>query len=282
MNRNWISQRSACLDSSGIRRVFDLAAKMSNPIDLSIGQPDFDVPAPVQEAAIAAIRAGKNGYSVTQGIPELRAVLQARVDAKFRHADRKVLITSGTTGGLVLFLLATVNPGDEVIVFDPYFVMYEALVELVGGRCVLVDTYPDFRIDVNRVAAAVSAKTKMIVLGTPANPTGALASKQEVRDLVDLAARHDLLLVSDELYGVFCYDSPLVSPASYHEPCVVLDGFSKTYGMTGWRLGFAHGPARIIETMTMLQQYTFVCAPQPAQWAGLAALEVDMSAEVAA
>ncbi|OHB80076.1 MAG: aspartate aminotransferase [Planctomycetes bacterium RBG_16_64_10] len=281
MKRNWIAQRSAGIDSSGIRRVFDLAANMHDPIDLSIGQPDFDVPRAIQDAAIEAIRSGKNGYSVTQGIASLRAALQSRVAAKFGHADRTVLITSGTSGALVLALLATIDPGDEVIVFDPYFVMYEALVGMVGGRCVLVDTYPEFRIDIDRVAAAMSGKTKMILLGTPANPTGVVASEQEVRDLAELAARHEVLLVSDEIYGHFCYDGSLVSPASYDESCLVLDGFSKTYGVTGWRLGFAHGPAQIIEVMTMLQQYTFVCAPQPAQWAGVAALDVDMRREVA-
>ena len=277
----WIARRTGCVDSSGIRRVFDLAAKLSDPINLSIGQPDFDVPEPIQEAAIEAIRSGKNGYSVTQGIPELRTALQARIDAALGQAERQVFVTSGTSGGLVLALLATIDPGDEVIIFDPYFVMYEALVEMVGGRCVLVDTYPDFRIDLDRVAAAITDKTKMILLGTPANPTGVIATDAEVRGLADLAAKHELLLVSDEIYGQFCYDGPAISPANYAADCLVLDGFSKTYGVTGWRLGFAHGPATLIETMTMLQQYTFVCAPQPAQWAGVTALSVDMSREVA-
>jgi aspartate aminotransferase/aminotransferase len=250
---------------------------MSQPINLSIGQPDFAVPDAVKEAAIAAIRADKNGYSVTQGIAELRERLQAQINQQYNHADRRVLVTSGTSGALVLAVLAMVNPGDEVIVFDPYFVMYPALVGMVGGRCVMVDTYPDFRIDPERVAKAITPRTKMILLNSPANPTGAVAHEVEVRALAELAARHNIALVSDEIYREFCYDAPLVSPAQWDEHTIVVDGFSKTYGVTGWRLGFVHGPAAIIDKMTMLQQYTFVCAPHPLQWAAVAALDVDMS-----
>jgi aspartate aminotransferase/aminotransferase len=273
----WLADRTTTFDSSGIRKVFDLAAKMRDPINLSIGQPDFAVPNAVKEAAIAAIRADKNGYSVTQGIPELRQRLEAQVDEQYGHADRRVLVTSGTSGGLVLALLALVNPGDEVIVFDPYFVMYPPLVSLVGGRCVTIDTYPDFRIDPERVAAAITPQTKMILLNSPANPTGAVADETEVRALAALAARHNIALVSDEIYHEFCYDGRMESPARHYEQTIVVDGMSKTYGVTGWRLGFVHGPAAIIDKMTMLQQYTFVCAPHPMQWAALAALDVDMS-----
>jgi aspartate aminotransferase/aminotransferase len=273
----WLADRTAQFDSSGIRKVFDLATKMANPINLSIGQPDFPVPNVVKEAAIAAIRADKNGYSVTQGIPDLRARLQRQVDTQYGHSDRRVLLTSGTSGALVLAMLAMINPGDEVIVFDPYFVMYPALVGMVGGRCVVVDTYPDFRIDPERVVAAITPRTKMILLNSPANPTGAVASETEVRALAELAARHNLALVSDEIYREFCYDAPLASPARWNDQTIVVDGFSKTYGVTGWRLGFVHGPSAIIDKLTMIQQYTFVCAPHPLQWAALAALDVDMS-----
>jgi aspartate aminotransferase/aminotransferase len=170
-----------------------------------------------------------------------------------------------------------INPGDEVIVFDPYFVMYPALVGMVGGRCVPVDTYPDFRINPNRVAAAITRRTKMILLNSPANPTGAVASDAEVRALAELAARHNIALVSDEIYRQFCYDGELASPATWNDHAIVVDGFSKTYGATGWRLGFMHGPAAIIDKLTMIQQYTFVCAPHPLQWAAVAALDVDMT-----
>ncbi len=260
----WLADRTAKFDSSGIRKVFDLAAKMAEPINLSIGQPDFPVPDAIKEAAIAAIRGDKNGYSVTQGIAELRERLQSRVDERYHQTDRRVLVTSGTSGALVLAVLAIVNPGDEVIVFDPYFVMYPALVEMVGGRCVTIDTYPDFRIDPDRVAAAITPRTKMILLNSPANPTGALANEAEVRGLAELAAKLNIALVSDEIYREFCYDGPMTSPVKWNDQSIVADGFSKTYGVTGWRLGFMHGPAAIIDKMTMLQQYTFVCAaPAP-------------------
>src|SRR5262245_10253943 len=171
----WLADRTAKFDSSGIRKVFDLAAKMANPINLSIGQPDFAVPDAIKEAAITAIRGDRNGYSVTQGVAELRNKLQAEIDQRYRHSDRRVLVTSGTSGALVLAVLSLVNPGDEVIVFDPYFVMYPALVGMVGGQCVMIDTYPDFRIDVERVRAAITPRTKMILLNSPTNPTGVVA-----------------------------------------------------------------------------------------------------------
>ena len=272
----WLADRTAKFDSSGIRKVFDLAAKMANPINLSIGQPDFPVPDAVKEAAIAAIRGDKNGYSQTQGIPDLRAKLQALVDERHHHADRRVLVTSGTSGSLVLAVLAMVNPGDEVIVFDPYFVMYPALVGMVGGKCVMVDTYPDFRIDAERVKAAITPRTKMILFNSPANPTGVVAEEEELKAIAAIGAKHNIVLVSDEIYREFCYDAPLLSPATWNDQTIVVDGFSKSYGVTGWRLGFVHGPSAIIDKMTMLQQYTFVCAPHPLQWAAVAALDVDM------
>lgn len=275
MAHRWIADRMQQFDSSGIRKVFDLAAKMSNPINLSIGQPHFDVPEAVREAAIAAIRGGKNSYTPTQGLAPLRDRLQARVDAELGHTDRRLFITSGTSGGLVLALQAVVNPGDEVIVFDPFFVMYPALVSAAGGRVVYVDTYPDFRIPIDRVQQAITPRTKAILFNSPANPTGAASDEAEVRELAELAAVRQILLVSDEIYRAFSYDRPFVSPARFNPDTLVIDGFSKSHAMTGWRLGFAHGPAALIEEMIKLQQYTFVCAPQPVQWAGLAALETD-------
>jgi aspartate aminotransferase/aminotransferase len=280
MSHPWIAQRTRHFDSSGIRKVFDLAGAMTDPINLSIGQPDFDVPQEIQEAAVRAIHDGKNGYSPTQGIAELNKKLQQRVDEQYHHATRQVFVTSGTSGGLVLAMLALVDPGDEVIVFDPYFVMYKSLVGLVGGTCVLVDTYPDFRIDLAKVAAAVTPRTKAIVFGSPANPTGVVAGEEETRGLAQLCAQRNIALVSDEIYNRFCYDRPFVSPARFNPQTLVIDGFSKTYAMTGWRLGFAHGPAEIIQQMIKLQQYTFVCAPQPVQWAGIAALGVDMQSHI--
>jgi aspartate aminotransferase/aminotransferase len=281
MSHPWIAKRVEHFDSSGIRKVFDLAATMADPINLSIGQPDFPVPQPIQEAAWRAMREGKNGYAPTQGIAELRDKLHARIQEQYHDPDRAVFVTSGTSGGLVLAMLALVNPGDEVIVFDPYFVMYKSLVGLVGGTCVLVDTYPDFRIDLDRVAAALTKRTKAVLFNSPANPTGVVATDEEIRGLAQLCAERNVALVSDEIYHEFCYDQPFVSPARFNPQTLVIDGFSKTYGMTGWRLGFVHGPAEIIQQMIKLQQYTFVCAPQMVQWAGITALDVDMSAYIA-
>jgi aspartate aminotransferase/aminotransferase len=187
-----------------------------------------------------------------------------------------VFSTSGTSGGLVLATLALVNPGDEVILFDPYFVSYEPLVKLVGGKCVIVDTHPNFQIDVNRVREAITPRTKLILFNSPANPTGAVATEQVTRDLAALAAEKNVLLVSDEIYSRFVFDGEFVSPARFNSDTLVIDGFSKTYGMTGWRVGYVHGPSALIDGMTKLQQYTFVCAPQPFQWAGIEALDFDM------
>ena len=214
MSHPWLADRTSEFDASGIRKVFDLAAKMTDPINLSIGQPDFAVPEPMKLAAIEAIRDDKNGYSVTQGIPELRDALHARIDNEYGHDDRRVLITSGTSGALVLSMLAMIDPGDEVICFDPYFVMYTALVRMVGGKCVLIDTYPDFRIDPEKVSAAITPRTKLILLNSPANPTGVVAGAEEVQALAELASKHNIALLSDEIYREFCYDAPLVSPTT--------------------------------------------------------------------
>lgn len=281
MTNPLIADRTKAFDSSGIRKVFDLASRLKDPINLSIGQPNFDVPQPIKEACIDAIQSGKNGYALTQGMPVLREKLQKQIDDEYQHADRKVFVSSGTSGGLVLTMLSLVNPGDEVIIFDPFFVMYESLVRLVGGEPILIETYPDFRIDVNRVADAISPKTKLILCNSPANPTGVTASEEELRGLADLAAERGVALVSDEIYRSFIYDEPFVSPAQFNDQTLVIDGMSKSHAMTGWRLAFVHGPSDIIDTMIKLQQYTFVCAPQPAQWAGAVAMDVDISHHVA-
>ena len=273
----WIASRSRAFDSSGIRKVFDLAAKLKDPINLSIGQPDFDVPETVQQACVDAIHSRKNAYSPSQGIGPLRERMLKEIGSRYGHEDRDVFISSGTSGGLVLAMFAMVDPGDEVIIFDPYFVMYPPLVKLVGGVPVLIDTYPDFRIDLERVRAAITPRTKMILFNSPANPTGVTPSIEEVRGLAELAAEHNIALVSDEIYSHFVYDGALVTPADTNPQTIVIDGFSKSHAMTGWRVGWVHGPRVLIDTMIKLQQYSFVCAPQPAQWAGLAALDVDMA-----
>jgi len=280
-----IAERMRHLDASGIRKVFDLAATMKDPISLAIGQPHFDVPEPIKAEAIAAIRQGRNKYTQTQGTAALREAIAAACREEFGWPDadqRAYLVTCGVSGALVLAALALVNPGDEVIFADPYFVMYAHLVRLAGGVPVLVDTYPDFRPKPQHLADAVTDKTRMLLLNSPANPTGCVYNERELREIAELAGRHDLLVVSDEIYNFFCYDEPFASIASFYENTLLMRGFSKSYAMTGWRMGWCTGPRAILEKMTTLQQYSFVCAPSMAQAAGLAALKTDMSAEVRA
>jgi aminotransferase len=280
MTDQWIADRALAIEMSGVRKIFELGRSLKDPVNLSIGQPHFPVPDPIRDAAKAAIDAGHTGYTVTQGIHELRAKIKAWLDRTYGHADREVILTSGTSGALVLALLATVNPGDEVILFDPYFVGYPAMVTLAGGTPVFVDTYPNFTLDVDRVAAAITPRTKAILFNAPANPSGVVPWPAAVRDLARLADRRGLLLISDEIYRSFCYAESFVSPAASNERTLVVDGFGKTYGVTGWRLGYAHGPKALVEQLGKLQQFTFVCPPAPLQHAALAAWDYDVSAIV--
>ncbi|MGC9453656.1 MAG: pyridoxal phosphate-dependent aminotransferase [Phycisphaerae bacterium] len=284
-----IAERMNRLDASGIRKVFDLAAKMENPINLSIGQPDFDVPEPIKDEAIEAIRRGQNKYTQTQGSAELLEAVARKCCEEFGWHDpyhgkvfgpRGYIITSGVSGGLLLAMMTLVNPGDEVVFADPYFVMYSHLVNLMGGVPVPVDTYPDFRPDAGRIREAITDRTRMLLINSPCNPTGAVYSREELEQIAEVAAERDLLVISDEIYNDFCYDEPFVSMTAVYDNTLLLRGFSKSYAMTGWRLGWATGPKAIIEQMTMLQQYSFVCAPSMAQAGGVKALETDISSHV--
>ena len=276
----WIADRTTTFDASGIRKVFDLAAKLKDPINLSIGQPDFDVPESIQDAAIDAIRGGKNAYSPTQGIGPLRSALQQEIDSRYGHDDREVFVCSGTSGGLMLSMLSMINPGDEVIYLDPFFVMYPALLKMCGGVAVPIDSYPSFQLDPDAIAAAVTPKTKMILLNSPANPTGVTATAEQLEAVARLAAEKNIALISDEIYSRFHYDDAFVSPAQFNPDTIVIDGFSKSHAMTGWRVGYVHGPGEVIATMLKIQQYSFVCSPQPAQWGALRAMEVNLQGHI--
>jgi aspartate/methionine/tyrosine aminotransferase len=295
---SFICARTRAIDASGIRRVFDLAAKLADPINLSIGQPDFDVPEAVKDAAVAAIRKGFNRYTVTQGIAPLQEKVSQLIQQELplwkpaaRGGSFETLVTSGVSGGLMLAIMACVGPGDEVLIPDPYFVMYKHLVTLAGGTPVYVDTYPDFRLTAARIEPHLTPRTRMLLFNSPCNPTGVVADNQTCKQVVELAERRHFLLASDEIYDEFCHakaarpgggaTARCPSPAAFSDKLVLFRGFSKTYGMTGWRLGWAAGPKPIIDQMTKLQQYSFVCAPSMAQFGGVAALDVDMSAYVA-
>lgn len=272
-----LAERTRLVEFSGIRKFFELGAQLADPIDLSIGMPDYDAPAPVKDAAIAAIRAGHNRYTPTAGLPELRERIAAHIK-RTSGLDLPVLVTSGLSGGLTLALLACVDPGDEVVFCDPYFVSYLQLVRMVGARPVTVSTYPDFAFDPARIESVLTPRTKALIINSPANPTGRIMSGDEIRAASDIARRHDLALISDEIYDGLCYDFPAESPQAYApEHTIVLRGFGKTYGMTGWRMGYATGPAAILAEMTKFQQFTYVCAPSMAQHAVLAAMDCDVS-----
>jgi aspartate aminotransferase/aminotransferase len=277
---SFVARRMSRIDASGIRKVFALAAKMSNPINLSIGQPDYDVDEPVKEEAIRQIRSGFNSYTQTWGIDELRQACSDYYQGRFGVPLENVMITSGVSGGLFLALMATVDPGDEVICADPYFVMYKHLVNLLGGKAVPVDTYPDFRLKAADVTAAITERTKMLIINTPSNPTGVTLRREELAALAAVAEKHQLLVISDEIYEQLSYDEPPSTMAGMYDQVLLLNGFSKLAAMTGWRVGYAAGPESVIQQMNTLQQYTFVCAPSFAQKAAVTALQLDHSAKV--
>ncbi len=277
---SFLAERMNHIDASGIRKVFALAAKMTNPINLSIGQPDYDVDDAVKLEAVKQIRAGFNSYTQTWGDNELREACAAYYEQRFGVSLKNVMITSGVSGGLFLALMATITPGDEVIFADPYFVMYKHLTNLLGGKCVPIDTYPDFKLKAADVEAAITDKTKILIVNTPSNPTGVTMNAEELQALADVAKKHNLLVLTDEIYEQLQYDEDPISIAGMYENVVLLNGFSKNAAMTGWRVGYAAGPDDVIQAMNTLQQYTFVCAPSFAQKAAIVALQADNTRKI--
>jgi aspartate aminotransferase/aminotransferase len=266
------------LQLSGIRRIFELAAKLKDPVNLSLGQPDFEVPIEIQEAAIRAIRSGHNGYTVTEGIPELRERLQEELRRRAGFTTgQKILITSGVAGAIFLAMGVLVEKGDEVIVPDPYFGMYWNAIRFFAGVPKLLDTYPDFRIRPDKLERMITPKTKLILFNNPVNPTGVAYRSEEVAAIAEVARRRGVTLLSDEIYASYSYDFPHESMGLHAPEALLVGGFGKAYAITGWRLGFAAGPSAIIDKMTLLQQCSFVSAPSITQWAGVAALDVKVS-----
>jgi aspartate aminotransferase/aminotransferase len=279
-----LADRTRNIEASGIRKVFDLAASLKNPIDLSIGQPDFDVPDEVKRVAHQAIDAGFNRYTPSAGWPEARQLILDRFERKHGVRPESAVLTAGASGALTLVLLSLLNPGDEVLTPDPFFVSYKHLATLCGGVPVFYDTYPSWRIRIEELERLVTPRTKVILAMSPANPTGACLSDGSKSELAAFARKRGLVLISDEIYEPFVYQGASTrSLASwYPEGTLVVGGLSKTAAMTGWRLGWALGPGWLVEQMVKLQQFTFVCATSFAQKTIAAALDLDFAPTLAA
>jgi len=293
-----IAERSAKINGSGIRQVFDrvevLRSQGKKLINLGIGQPDFQVHERIKKAACDAIMADHNGYMPTTGVPLLREKAATALAAETGWevnltkeapaASSNLIITAGTSAAIFLTMQAIVNPGDEVIIPDPYFVLYPYAVSLCGGRAVSCDTYPDFKMTAARVAPLITSKTKAVLINSPSNPGGVVLNQKECDELAALCAEKGVLLISDEIYDKFTFVEGLengVFPTPCRSPkggkdVLLIRGYGKTYGVTGWRLGYAAGPRAIIAEMTKLQQYSFVCTPAPLQYGVVEAMNVDM------
>ena len=277
-----MSKRTQAMSVSGIRKAFEMAQNIKDPIDLSIGQPDFPVPEKIKKHAIKAIQEDKNGYTPTFGLMELRTAIAEKLQKnnKIKNANpENTIITSAVSGGISVVLPTIIDPGDEVIIFDPYFVSYKQQVLLYSGKPVIVRKNEDFSFNIDNLRKAITDKTKAIILNTPENPTGYVWKKEELKELAKVAEENNLTIISDEIYEDFIYDKnrPHISIASFYENTVTLGGFSKSHAVTGWRVGWLQAPPEIIQEIMKVQQYTFVCAPTPFQHACLTALDCDIS-----
>ena len=270
----------ARLPASGIRKFFDLIAGTEGVISLGVGEPDFITPEPFREAAIRSITEGKTKYTSNYGIKDLRNAISQHT-AKLRGVtydpDREILVTVGVSEAVDLALRATLNDGDEVILADPSYVAYVPGIILAGGVPVAVATEEanDFRLTPEAVAKAITPRTRAILLGFPNNPTGGVLLKSDVEGIARLAREHDLLVYADEIYDRLVYGVPhhsIISEPGMKERTIYLAGFSKSYAMTGWRVGYACAPAEIVEQMMKIHQYTVMCVPTAAQYAALEAL----------
>jgi aspartate/methionine/tyrosine aminotransferase len=272
----FLSERVTKVRPSGVRKIFDLAAKVKNPVNLSIGEPDFDIPLEIKEEGIKWIRAGFNKYTPSGGILELREKVLHYLKGKGIICD-DAIITAGATGGILLAFMVTLNPGEEVIIPDPYFVLYEYQVLLLGGKPVFIDTYPDFTLREEALRKAITKKTKVILINSPNNPTGTVYSKEELEMVSRVAQEKNLLVFSDDIYDKFIFEEGLSNNylGQLYDKTLTIGGFSKTWGMTGWRLGFVAGPKEIIQYMVTMQQYVFSSINSIAQKAGLVALDYN-------
>jgi aminotransferase len=275
------NKRVSAIPASGIRRFFDLIAGVEGAISLGVGEPDFVTPEAFREAAIRSIKDGKTKYTSNYGIRPLRDAIVAHTE-KLRGVrydpEREVIVTVGVSEAVDLALRATLNDGDEVIVADPSYVAYTPGIILAGGVPVPVPTEEadDFRLMPAAVEKAITPRTRAILLGFPNNPTGAVLRKDDVAGIARLADDHDLLIFADEIYDRLVYGiehHSIVGLPGMKERTIYLAGFSKSYAMTGWRVGYACAPAEIVEQMMKIHQYTVMCVPTAAQYAALEALQ---------
>lgn len=282
MPNRFLSSKVNSLKASGIRKFFDIAATMDDVISLGIGEPDFTTPQPIIDAGIDALRRGETHYTSNHGILELRRAISDHLDqrygAKYNPAD-EIIVTVGVSEALYLTFTALLDPGDEVIIPTPCFVSYQAEVTLAGGVPVEIYTTmeDDFQPDPGMIERAITPKTKAILLGYPNNPTGAVAKKENLEAIAALAEKHNLLVISDEIYDRLVYNQEHIcfpTLPGMQERTLLLGGFSKDYAMTGWRIGYVAGPVELINGLVRIHQYSVMSAPTVSQFGALAALQV--------
>lgn len=279
--QNKLSTRAVALKPSGIRRFFDIANEMDGVISLGVGEPDFKTPYSVRRAGIENLQSGKTGYSANAGLIELRRAICRYLERKFELSydpKTEVIVTVGGSEAIDLAIRAFLNPGDEVLIPEPCFVCYDPIVRLTDGVPVAIPTSAEdhFRLTPEKLETAITPKTKLLVLPYPNNPTGGVMRKEHLEAIAEVIKRHDLIVLSDEIYAELTYNGHHVSIASLpgmKERTIVVNGFSKTFAMTGWRLGYATGPAAAIKQMTKIHQYAIMCAPTTSQCAAIEALD---------
>jgi aminotransferase len=279
--RRCVSSRVNQITPSGIRRFFDLVASMEGVISLGVGEPDFATPWHIREAAIYSLEKGQTMYTSNLGIPELRQELSRHLKDKYGleyDPATELLITIGVSEGLDLSTRAILDPGDEVIMADPGYVSYNSCVVLAGGAPVMVPTYEknNFELSASDIEKRVTDNTKAILIGYPANPTGAVMSREKLEKIAEVAHRHQLIVISDEIYSSLVYGVEHTCFATLprmKESTILLGGFSKAYAMTGWRIGYAAASKEVIGAMFKIHQYTIMCAPTMGQVAAIEALK---------
>lgn len=280
MSDRYLSRRVAGLKPSGIRKFFDIAATMKDVISLGIGEPDFTTPEPILQAGIQSLQRGETHYTSNLGILELRRALAVHLEKKYGvhyNPDTEIVITVGGSEALNLAAIALINPGDEVIIPTPCFVSYQAAVILAGGVAVEVPGRMEnnFDFDPDELRAAITPRTKAILIGFPNNPTGAVASRANLLEVAKMAEEHDLIVISDEIYDQLVYGIKHMcfpSLEGMQPRSLLLGGFSKDYAMTGWRIGYAAGPENLIKGLLRVHQYMVMSAPTMSQFAALEAL----------